>query len=63
MDRLFGKEISNLMDPHLANRSKIAGRIHSQSTRVVPEDNIKMQIKRFNRSSMGSQVHKKNDKS
>jgi len=35
MDRLFGTELSNLLEPHLYCKPRQIGRVHSQSTRVV----------------------------
>jgi hypothetical protein len=53
MDRLFGKELSNLIDPLVHNKSKQPTRLHSQSMRSTNEDATKMLGKRFNRSSVG----------
>lgn len=53
MDRLFGKELSNLIDPINHNKSKQPARLHSQSMRTTSEDASKILGKRFNRSSMG----------
>lgn len=55
MDRLFGKELSNLLDSNLYNNNKAKqpGRIHSQSGRFLNQDHPKQLTKRFNRSSFG----------
>ena len=44
------------------NKLKLPGRIHSQSSRACSEDNSKVLIKRFNRSSIGQPQSKKNEK-
>lgn len=62
MDRLFGKELSNLLEQNVHNKLKLPGRIHSQSSRAASEDNSKVLIKRFNRSSIGQPQPKKNEK-
>lgn len=62
MDRLFGKELSNLLEQNLPNRAKLPGRIHSQSGRAPSEEPSKMLIKRFNRSSIGQPQTKKAEK-
>lgn len=39
MDRLFGKEVSNLLDPHFhINKTKLPSRIPSKSIRVQGHD-------------------------
>ena len=64
MDRLFGKELSNLLEPALHNKAKQPGRIHSQSGRLSAEEHSKLLNKRFNRSSFGHNHNqiKKQDK-
>lgn len=62
MDRLFGKELSNLLDANLYNKVKQPGRIHSQSGRFPSEDHPKQLTKRFNRSSFGQNQPKKQEK-
>lgn len=61
MDRLFGKELSNLIEP-FQSKNRHLGRIHSQSTRGVSEDVAKVNVKRCNRSSAAVQNIPKVDK-
>ena len=58
MDRLFGTELSNLLEPHLYCKPRQIGRVHSQSTRGVSKDPANLLIKRFNRSSSNNNTLK-----
>jgi hypothetical protein len=51
MDRLFGKEISNVIDPSIDNKTKqLLGRTQFQLTRSTSQNTTKITGKRFNRS-------------
>lgn len=61
MDRLFGREISNLLEPNAHCKARYLGRVHSQSSRSTSEDPSKA-LKRFNRSSFGHNKSQRADK-
>jgi len=50
MDRLFGREISNVLEPQNLSKVRNLVRIHSQSNRGVSEDHSKIISKKVNRS-------------
>lgn len=53
MDRLFGKELSNLLNHNIQNRQPNLARFHSKSSRGLNSDDPTKQVqKRVNKSTV-----------